>query len=1261
MMGGAVGLILLGLLLLAVFNRMLIRMAMRNLVRRRTQTTLIVFGLMLATVIFTASSALGDSLLYSVQASQLRQIGGIDEAVTRHQSFGLPSTAESDFFGSAQAQDVIARSLAVPSVAAAAGVIVAPGSMVDTTTSLAAAQNVSVYGVTSDFDRVWGRLHTRSGTAVAVADLRSDQVYIGKSLADRLNARAGDSLQLYVDGHLADVAVREVLDTDINPNTAWTFVDVSSVLMPLVSVRRVMNHPEGYNLILLRNGGSGGFDDLSPADRTSENPFFTETPGAEMTRRLKALFSDSHAADELKAYVNTPAIKAELKRFRDQASLVDPRKNLAQALLDALDQPDSIYFASLAGEDLPEGILLDAVDASIPQSAGAAARKTAEQGFKDRLTSLQVDYVAAGEMKALLDTPEIRLGLTQIAATLPAHDPTAATIADLITEVESTDVTPKFRAMISIPELQQALAAAIAAVAPSQGARFKDIAGRLDLYQVVSYKAEAVIYAEILGVSAVGMLMAMSFFSIAVGVLLIFLIFVMLAAERRAELGMSRALGLRRRHLIQAFVFEGTAYTLASSAVGVLLGVLVGRLMIGAVAGTLTGFYKALELEFHIEWASLVFAFCLGILLTFVVVTVSAYKVSRMNIVTAIRDLDAGESHDIGLVRMFTDVFVTAWFGVRQLMHGHPLVFVNRITLGTLRGIRAFWWALFRRGPMTIALGLVLIVYAARQIPDIAPNQYDFFAEVEYATGVSLAIIGAGLLIRWTLAVAGMRRLVADRAGFTVAALGLLFYWGRPFGRVEKLLGIENVLQVDKVLGGPAAFVISASMVLLGAIWLVMYNSDLLVRVVMVFTRRIGGLAPVTRTSTAYPMANKFRTGMAVAMFATVTFSIVFVSVFKDVLAQNLGQPDTGGWQIAAGSSGLGTNLNATFPDGLATVVRGDSTVSAEVRAVGSENYNLSPLRVVDDAFLSATGQVLQQRAAGFDSDSAAWQAVRDNAGYAVVGVVGANTAVAGGVPTDKRLSGATFARYQTDVDVPVWSIATQSWTTTPTTVTVVGLMTKALWQGIYVSRHTAITAGFFAPESTPPSASGVDATPAPLKPTGYYFMLQPGVDVNKARIDLGRILAKYGLEAVISADLLTGTLGVASALFDLVTAFLALGFVIGIAGLGVVSTRAVVERLQQIGMMRALGYRRSLVRRSFLMESSLIAILGLLIGTIVGVWLSYRFFVVDNSLDTALFHLPVAEIAGFLVLAYLTTLLMTYLPARAASRIAPAEALRYE
>ena len=176
-MAVAVSLLLAGLLILAASNRMLLRMALRNTVRRRGQTVLIVIGLTLATVIFTASLGVGDTLTYSVQADQLRQIGGIDEGFTRHDSFlSVAGSKESDFFTDAQANDVIARSLSDPNVAAAAALVVAPGSVVDKTTSQTASMSVTVFGVADDFGRVSGPLRGRTGAIVQVSDLRPDEV-----------------------------------------------------------------------------------------------------------------------------------------------------------------------------------------------------------------------------------------------------------------------------------------------------------------------------------------------------------------------------------------------------------------------------------------------------------------------------------------------------------------------------------------------------------------------------------------------------------------------------------------------------------------------------------------------------------------------------------------------------------------------------------------------------------------------------------------------------------------------------------------------------------------------------------------------------------------------------------------------------------------------------------------------------------------------------------------------------------------------------
>ncbi|MEX0785448.1 MAG: FtsX-like permease family protein, partial [Dehalococcoidia bacterium] len=58
--------------------------------------------------------------------------------------------------------------------------------------------------------------------------------------------------------------------------------------------------------------------------------------------------------------------------------------------------------------------------------------------------------------------------------------------------------------------------------------------------------------------------LAFGLFSIAAGMLLIVMIFVMLAAERKSELGMARAVGTRRGHLIQMFMSEGMAYNVLS-------------------------------------------------------------------------------------------------------------------------------------------------------------------------------------------------------------------------------------------------------------------------------------------------------------------------------------------------------------------------------------------------------------------------------------------------------------------------------------------------------------------------------------------------------------------------------------------------------------------------------------------------------------------------------------------------------------------------
>jgi putative ABC transport system permease protein len=131
-----------------------------------------------------------------------------------------------------------------------------------------------------------------------------------------------------------------------------------------------------------------------------------------------------------------------------------------------------------------------------------------------------------------------------------------------------------------------------------------------------------------------------------------------------------------------------------------------------------------------------------------------------------------------------------------------------------------------------------------------------------------------------------------------------------------------------------------------------------------------------------------------------------------------------------------------------------------------------------------------------------------------------------------------------------------------------------------------------------------------------------------------------------------------------LIEGFMALGLIVGVAALGVISARAVVERRQQIGVMRAIGFRQRMVQASFLLESSFVALTAIVVGTALGLLLADN--IIRDSRRQPSWHdltlqVPWASLAIIFAAVLAVALLATLAPARRASRIRPAEALRYE
>ncbi len=286
----------------------------------------------------------------------------------------------------------------------------------------------------------------------------------------------------------------------------------------------------------------------------------------------------------------------------------------------------------------------------------------------------------------------------------------------------------------------------------------------LDQWQldVATVKQDTIEAADEAGSAFMAFFTTFGSFSIAAGILLIFLIFVMLAAERRGELGIARAIGTRRGHLVEMFTFEGAAYDLIAAAVGAILGAVIayGMVFLMAQAFGAEDADAGLQVEFAFTWQSLLIAFALGVLLTLIVVAFSAWRVSVMTIAAAIRNVPEPPV-------------------VRRR---------RRVVLGGLG----------------VALGLLLALTAGNSATPL--------------------MLGISLIV---LSLVPFARLVGipDRLAYTVAGIVTVVLWMLPWSVWESVFG---PLSMDF-----STWIVAGLMVVIGAVWVIVYNADLLLGAAM--------------------------------------------------------------------------------------------------------------------------------------------------------------------------------------------------------------------------------------------------------------------------------------------------------------------------------------------------------------------------------------------------------------------------------------------
>ena len=582
-------------------------------------------------------------------------------------------------------------------------------------------------------------------------------------------------------------------------------------------------------------------------------------------------------------------------------------------------------------------------------------------------------------------------------------------------------------------------------------------------------------------------------------------------------------------------------------------------------------------------------AYTLGMVLTFLVVLVSSWRVSKLNIVRAVRDISEPRS------------------GRR-----------------TLRGLIA-----------TISLAVVGVF--------LAVLGYQNASAFLWMLGTSLMIIGVPLV--------ALRLGLPERAAYSIAGIGLAVWWLLPFDTLEAIL--------PDMQQGIEMFFLSGIMMVIGAVWAVMYNADLMLAATLRLLGGIRALAPVLRTSVAYPMHYRLRTGMTLAMFALVVFTLTvmgFVISSENALLENPKEL-YGGYDVRTFTNPANpiVDIRAALDaaDGFApndfAAIGTFTWARAEFKQDGTDNDPVEDwsLRGVDSGYTDSVTFDFALMADGYDSPRQVWQALQAEPDTVIVDdflVPDRNNYCVGDCGQVFQLEGFFL---QEDVLPETHILALQTRMGNEKKLRVIGVLNPGSF----------FSGGVIASYDTLNELAG-EAVP----PRGHLFRFNGGADPEASAKALEAQFLEHGMQAESVAEEVRREAASERVFNLLLEGFMGLGLVVGIAALGVIAARSVVERRHQIGVLRALGFQKGMVQLSFLLESSFIALLGVALGVVLGMILSYNIIQeVAKTQEGLVYEIPWVNIAVVIVVAYVASLLTTYLPARQAAKVYPAEALRFE
>lgn len=674
--------------------------------------------------------------------------------------------------------------------------------------------------------------------------------------------------------------------------------------------------------------------------------------------------------------------------------------------------------------------------------------------------------------------------------------------------------------------------------------------------QLYTAKQAVLDQADAVGTAFGSMFTATGSFGVLAGLLLLVNLFVMLAAERKTEMGMERAVGMRRSDLVGAFATEGWLYALAASALGIVVGIGLGRLLVAWSARAFSSEHNRFDLYFTLRPSSLAIAFSVAFAVSLLTIVATAWRVSRLNVIRAIRDIPEPPAK--------------------------------------------------RRSRRALAAGVVAVTLGGALSVQGAATEEGFALLV----GPVLLLMGAApLLARW---------LPPARVHSTVSLLAVL--WGATI----------FALVPDATKGADVMLYVVQGVVLTVAA--VTFVTLQLERVSRILAWASGGKSVALRLGLAYPLARRMRTALTVAMYALVVFILTFITSLAHMIDNEVATATRmveGGYDVVVSSSSATPIAQAQLAalDGV-TRVAPLRRATAHFRLPGMTTDAPWQLAAFDARFVAGGPPVLDDRGS-YPTDRAAWEAVLRDPRLVIIDAVFLQNS--GGPPGFVAEPGTKIT-------------AKDPYTGKTRTLTVAAIAPSDFFiqNGVFYGM---------------PGARTLFAYELPLD--RVHVALRPGVDAELFAADVQARFLANGAEAVSIAAIVDEGFAMSNRFFQLFQGYLALGLVVGIAGIAVVMVRAVRERRREIGTLRALGFRSQPVGRVFAIETAFVAIEGTVLGALLALVTLYDIVALSDSFGELHFTVPWVSLAVLLGATVAASLLATVWPALSASRIKPAVALR--